>query len=199
VPPGVVDALRQRLGLASSTRVVLGLGRLRWEKGFDILIEAAARLSPWPDVRVVIVGDGPEGATLRQRAARIDPPVLMPGHMADVQPWLALASLVVMPSRRESFGQVTLETMATGLPLVATAVGGLQDVVVDGVTGLLVPPDDPQAMADAVRALLVDPERATTLGAAARRRYSERYTIEHMADGWMAAWQRQFRSHEVAA
>ena len=98
-------------------------------------------------------------------------------------------------AREEAFGRVTLEVMAAGKPLVASAVGGLPDAVVDGETGLLVPPDDPAALAAALRRLAVDRALRERLGAAARARFEAHYTIDHMAASWHAAWCRALAAH----
>ncbi len=197
VPAEQTAALRQSLNVPPHAQVLLAVGRLRAEKGFDLLLDAVDLLQGRDDVHLVLVGDGPEGATLRARAARAQIPVHMPGHVSEVQPWLALASMLVMPSRRESFGQVTLEAMASGLPIVATRVGGLQ-VALDA-CGVLVPPDLPSALAAAIRQLLDAPAQRIALGAAARRRYLARYTINHMASAWAGAWRRLIDPREGRA
>lgn len=199
VPPEQTAALRRQLNLPPHAHVLLAVGRLRGEKGFDLLLDAVDLLHDRDDVQLVLVGDGPEGNALRARAARTRIPVHMPGHVVEVQPWLALASVLIMPSRRESFGQVTLEAMASGLPIVASRVGGLQVAIADGESGLLVPPDDAPAMAAAIRQLLDHPEQRLALGAAARRRYEERYTITHMASAWAGAWRRLVDAREARA
>ncbi len=199
VPPEQAAALRQRWNLPPHAHVLLAVGRLRAEKGFDLLLDAVDRLHDRDDVQLVLVGDGPESSALRARAARSRIPVHMPGHVTEVQPWLALASVLIMPSRRESFGQVTLEAMASGLPIVAARVGGLQVAIEDGTSGVLVPPDDPAALAAAIRQLLDDPARRLALGAAARQRYLERYTINHMASAWADAWRTIVVAREARA
>ncbi len=188
VPIAQTAALRQSLHLPPHVHVLLAVGRLRYEKGFDLLLDAVDRLDGRDDVQLVLVGDGPEAATLRARAARARIPVHMPGHVSEVQPWLALASVLVIPSRRESFGQVTLEAMASGLPIVAARVGGLPVALDDGECGVLVPPEDPAALAAAIGRLLDHPAERVALGAAARRRHLEHYTINHMASAWAGAW-----------
>ena len=142
------------------------------------------------EIHLVIAGTGPEERILRRLAAGSPVPVHFLGHRDDVDCWLALADVVAMPSRRETFGRVTLETMAAGKPLVASRVGGLAEAVVDHVTGRLVAPDDPQALAEALGALLADPAGVRRMGAAARARYEAHYTIDHMATSWRQAWER---------
>jgi glycosyltransferase involved in cell wall biosynthesis len=188
--PEAIAAARERLGIRPETQVILAVGRLRYEKGFDLLIESLDALRDGPDVHVVILGDGPESSSLRALAARAPVPVHMPGHRSDIQTWLALSSLVAIPSRRESFGRVTLEAMAAGRPLVASAVGGLREAVDEGRTGLLVRSNAPEELGAALRRLVSDPALARAMGQAALVRYRERYTIDHMAASWTGVWRR---------
>jgi glycosyltransferase involved in cell wall biosynthesis len=105
------------------------------------------------------------------------------GHVdhAELPGWYASADLFVLPSRMESFPLVLLEAMASGLPVVATAVGGVPELVVHGETGLLVPPNDPLALAQAINSLLDDPEGMKSMGARGRDTVRERYTWDKVA------------------
>ena len=183
----ILAALRAVLGFRSA-RVIVVVSRLRAEKGIDVLIRALPGLSDLTAVHVVVVGDGPEEVALRRLAAGAPVPVHFVGHRGDAAAWLALATVVAIPSRRESFGRVTLEAMAAGRPLVASCAGGIVDAVTDGETGLLVAPDDPPALAAALRAVLESDALAQRLGAAGRARYLARHTIDHMAAAWQQAW-----------
>jgi glycosyltransferase involved in cell wall biosynthesis len=107
--------------------------------------------------------------------------------------------VVAIPSRRESFGRVTLEAMASGRPLVASRVGGLEEAITDFETGRLVPPEDPAALAEALRSLLLDLPSARRMGAAARQRYESRYTMDHMATSWREAWERAIARTQPAS
>ncbi len=124
---------------------VLGLGRLVRQKGFDVLVEAAARV---PGLAVDLVGEGEE----RPRLAA--PHVHLHGWVPDVAPWLARAEMIAIPSRWEGFGLVAVEAMASGVPVVASRVDGLEEVV--GSAGLLVPPEDPASLARALGLLAAD-------------------------------------------
>ena len=183
-------AMRRSLGIAADARVIAVVSRFRREKGLDVLLSALHLLRDLGNVHVVMAGSGPEEASLRALAAQAPLPVHFVGHRADVAPWYALADVVTMPSRLESFGRTTSETMAAGRPLVATRVGGLVDAVIDGETGFLVPPDDPVALAAALRRVLTDDALAARMRAAARERYENRYTIAHMADARRQVWER---------
>jgi len=137
----------------------LYVGRLSEEKGVRELAEAAH------DLPLVVVGDGP------LRSLFPDPVGFVPPHQ--LGPWYERAAVVVVPSRREGYGMVAREAMAYGRPVVATAVGGLVDVVEDGVTGVLVPAGDVAGLKTAISELLGDDARRDTLGRAARRRAAE--------------------------
>jgi glycosyltransferase involved in cell wall biosynthesis len=139
------------VGAPAEPSHVLFVGRLSEEKGILEFVEATARIPR------VVVGDGP----LR---ARVPGAVGFVPHDA-LGPYYEGAAVVCVPSRREGFGVVAREAMAYGRPVVATAVGGLLDVVADGATGLLVPPGDPSALGDAIRRLLDDPALRARLGA----------------------------------
>jgi glycosyltransferase involved in cell wall biosynthesis len=138
---------------------VLYAGRLSTEKGILELVEAARGL------RLVVAGDGP----LRDRVPQSRG--VLPRE--ELQMLLAGAAVVAVPSRREGFGLVAAEAMAHGKPVVASAVGGLLDLVVDGETGLLVPPGDVEALRRALERLLADRELRRSLGAAGRARAAE--------------------------
>jgi len=189
VPLGV-DAVRfsppagARGGRGERPPTLLFTGRLRYYKGLDTLFQALSRL---PDVQMLIVGDGPmredwehlvNDLHLAQRVTFTGevPDEDLPGYYHD-------ADVFVLPAnaRAEAFGTVLLEAMASGLPCVTTEVGtGTSWVVQDGVTGAVVPPQDPAALADAIRGLLQDPQRRATLGRAARARVEMEFTTERM-------------------
>lgn len=180
-PPGEAGRLRQRLGIPAGVPVVLALGRLSAEKGHRDLIEAAAILRDrWPALpfRLVLAGDGPERARLERACRRpgLQDAVILVGHQADVRPYYAMARLLALPSHSEGSPNVVLEAMAAGVPLVATSVGGVPEIVRDGANGLLVRPRDPVRMAAAIARLLEDPALANTLSTAARSIVAEEYS-----------------------
>lgn len=152
---------------SDAVRRVVGIGRLVPEKGFSTLIEAMKEL---PGVDCAVAGEGPERLT----GARFV------GALADVRPLIADADVVAVPSLYESQGMAAIEAMAMARPVVASRVGGLPAVVVDGETGLLVPPGDPKALAAAIRSLLDDPGRARAMGERGRARVLERFRVERM-------------------
>ncbi len=164
-------------------RTVITVANLRPEKSHETLIAAAAALAgSHPHVRFQIVGDGPQRAALealvRERGVARNVEFL--GHREDVPALLAAADVFVLPSRSEAFPNGAIEAMAAGLPVIASATGGLIDLIESGRTGVLVPPGDSGALTSALRGLLDEPGHASSLGAEARRSVLERYSFERM-------------------
>jgi glycosyltransferase involved in cell wall biosynthesis len=171
---------------ASTVRepVVLYAGRLSEEKGPDVLVRAAARL---PDgLRVEIAGDGPRRAELERLAADVAPGrVHFHGRLpkAELDDRLAACLVVVVPSRcHENQPMSILEAYGYGTPVVASRLGGIPELVVEGTTGLLVDADDAAALAGAVATIAGDPPRAAEMGRAGRAFVEERFTPDvHLA------------------
>jgi glycosyltransferase involved in cell wall biosynthesis len=164
---------RARLGLDPDAFVVVGLGRLVPIKGFDLLARALpAVVAQIPSARVLLVGDGAERAYLGAIASSmgVTERLQMTGETEDMTSYLAAADVVAVPSRNEGMGRVIVEAMALGLPVVATAVGGIPDVVTDGECGRLVEPEDVDALGAALIELGRDPALRRKLGEAAVRR-----------------------------
>src|SRR5215217_2220789 len=160
---------------AAGGRGVLYVGRLHRQKGVDTLVRAVPLLPP--EVPVTLAGDGPERAALEKLAARLGVAdrVRVTGFLPhrQVPELLAGAAVAVLPSRYEELGTALVEAMAAGRPVVASAVGGIPELVRDGVDGLLIPPGQPAALATAVRAVLADPQLAARLGGHGRARVAE--------------------------
>jgi glycosyltransferase involved in cell wall biosynthesis len=170
-PPG--PDTRAAMGLDPTRPVVGTVGRLESRKGHDQFLVAGrelVRLANGVRPQLLIVGDGPlrEDLARQAQALGIADSVHFTGGVADVRPPLAAMDVFVLPSRAEGMSNALLEAMAAARPVVATAVGGNGEVVTPDRTGLLVPSDDPQAMADRVWSLLADRSRATAIGAAAQ-------------------------------
>jgi glycosyltransferase involved in cell wall biosynthesis len=176
---------------------VLFVGRLVERKGVPYLIEAISLLRD-ASIRLVIVGDGPERPKLEAAARRlgIADRVEFRGKIpaAELQAAYARATAFVLPSvfdargDTEGLGVVALEAMNYGTPVVASRIGGIPDVVEDGVTGLLVPPGDAAALAAALRRLLDEPDLARKLGEAGRRRLREQFSWEAITARWEAVY-----------
>lgn len=172
---------RARLGVAPGERVVGSAASLHPRKGQDVLIRAAARLATPP--LLLLAGTGPARAGLEALAARlgVQARVRFLGQVEPVEPLLAALDLFCLPSRKEGLGVAALEAMAAGLPVVASAVGGLAESVLPEETGLLVPPDDPEALARALERLLADAGLRERMGRAGGARVGERYGAAAMA------------------
>jgi glycosyltransferase involved in cell wall biosynthesis len=165
---------RRRLGLKDDGQLIIGgVGRLDQAKGFCYLLEALARLAVhYPAATVVLAGQGALRPVLAEQAARlgIADRVNWLGFCADVQAVYDALDIFVMPSLCEALPYALLEAMATGLPAVGTRVGGIPEVIVPGVTGLLVPPREPISLAEAIRPLLDSEDLRHRMGQAGRER-----------------------------
>ena len=186
---GSGESHRRAWGIARDHVLVLMLGALEHRKGHAILLAAARRLATaLPRHRTRSAGAGSEEAALRRLAQPLHGTVVFAGQQTDVGGCLAAADIVAMPSLKEGLGVAALEAMAAERPLVASRVGGLAEVVVDGESGLLVAPGDPAALADAVAALAADPILRRRLAEAGRARVLAHYTAARMADGTLACY-----------
>ncbi|HEY2294295.1 MAG TPA: glycosyltransferase family 4 protein [Thermoanaerobaculia bacterium] len=168
---------------------LLFVGRLRIRKGVEVLLEALREI---PGAVLRIAGDGEHRPALERAAAELGPAVTFLGNRdaAQVRTLLRGAAALVVPSIYEGMPLVVLEAMAAGVPVVASAVSGIPEVVVDGETGWLVPPEDPEALARALEEVLTDPGEARRRGEAGRRRVAERYRPAVAAASWRAAIER---------
>lgn len=158
-------------------------GRFVPQKGFDVLLRALAEL---PQASLLLVGDGPERPRLERLVDELGlrDRVELTGWRTDAAALLSAVDAVVVPSRAEPFGLVALEAMSAGLPVVASAVDGLVEVVTDGVTGLLVPPDDPHLLAEALARVLVDRELSRSLGERGREAARSTFSRERMTEAF---------------
>lgn len=191
--PEYRDKLRSLFPAGNISRVVLAAGRLSPEKGFDVLAEAAKRvLTDQPNTGIVLFGEGIERAKLDARLTElgIADRFQMPGHTTELDPYLLWADLVVLPSHTEGLPNVALEASAAGVPVVATAVGGTPEVIADGVSGLLVPPGQPDQLADAMNRVLDNDELRTRLGTGGRARMRAQYTFEAQAERYAELFER---------
>ena len=183
---------------AGAPLTVLFVGRLVERKGVSHLVDAASRLLPSVDVRLVIVGDGPERARIeaRIREQGLDGRVVVRGRVseAELQAAYAAADAFVLPAvvdRRGDtggLGVVLLEAMNHRVPVIASAIGGITDIVEDGVSGLLVPPGDATALAAALERLARAPDLSVSLGDAGYRRLHERFSWEAITRRWVEVY-----------
>ena len=163
---------------------VLSVGRLKEPKTFVTLVRALARLDP-SSFTAAIVGDGPDRAAVERE---VRGPVELLGERDDVHAQLLASDLFVLSSGSEGLPLSVLEAMAAGLPVVASDVGGVPELVGDA--GVLVPPHDEEALANAIAGLLADPERRRALGAAARERVQREFSLEQMQAAHVALYER---------
>jgi glycosyltransferase involved in cell wall biosynthesis len=175
------NGLRDQLTGGANVPVILTVARLHPQKGLEFLLDAARQV---PDALFLVAGEGPQRPALEQeaRALGLGARVRFLGFRTDVPELLANCDLFVLPSLFEGLPISVLEAMAAGKPVVATSVGGTDEAVVDGDTGLLVPPGDAPALATAIRQLIHDGALAERLGAAGRARVAAHFTAQTMVE-----------------
>jgi glycosyltransferase involved in cell wall biosynthesis len=198
--------IRRAHGLRPDDRLIVVIGRLEPQKGHTVLLEAlpavAARV---PGVRAVLVGEGSLRRELESDAARLGltSRVTFTGYCADVVPWLAAADLTVLPSFYEGLPLAAIESLAAGRPVVASEVDGTPEVVVDGRTGLTVPPGDPAALAAALVRLLDDHDLRRRLAGAGpgwvRDRFSREGQIERTQVVYRDTWRQRLGARATVA
>lgn len=170
--------------LNGTARKILYAGRLSREKGLRVLVEAAKLvLDEAPGVEFVILGEGPERPFLLRRIAQLglQKRVILPGFVKDISRILNEVKLCVLPSFTEGMPLFLLEACASRKPIVATRVGGVPEIVQDGITGFLVEPGKPMELAAKIKTILADPEKGREMGEAGYRRVAEKYTIQSQA------------------
>ena len=176
--------------------LVTTIGNIRHVKGHDIFIKAAAVIVPqFPNVCFSIAGGVLEPAYFEElqtlvRTLNLGDHFHFTGGVTNLHEHLSAANIFVLPSRSEGFSNAIVEAMAASLPVVATDVGGNAEAVQDGVSGFIVPSEDPQALAAAILQLLSDPAKAETMGAAGKQRVAESFTIEAMMKQTAATYTR---------
>lgn len=177
--PAAREATRRMLEWPLDTSIIGVVARLTREKGVDVAIASLPRL---PGVELSIVGDGPERSQLERQAQALGVAdrVTFHGVQSDIERLLPAFDVLLIPSRTEAHGMVAAEGLACSVPVVASAVGGLQSLVEDEKTGLLVPPDDPRELASAVRQLLLDNALARSLACQGREHIVDHFSQQQM-------------------
>jgi len=179
------QALRRELGLSPSQPVLLVAGRLEPQKGHRFLLDALPSIcAEFPGLLLFCVGEGSLMSELQHHARDlgIADAVRFAGYQRDMPRWYALADIVVLPSLFEGLPITAIEALASEKPMVATAVDGTPEIVVDGITGLTVPPRDSVALALAIARLLRDPELRATLACQGRELVERSFSIERMVE-----------------
>jgi glycosyltransferase involved in cell wall biosynthesis len=177
------EQARRDLGVASDQPLVIAVGRLSREKAFDVLLQGFGIFKRQQEARLVIVGEGPERGNLERQAMAlgVSQKVRIAGQVREVRPYYAAADVVVISSVTEGSPNVLLEAMAARVPVVATAVGGIPEIVTNEESALLVPAGDPPALVGALLRVLSGPDDANTRAARAHKLIVERHSPEARA------------------
>ena len=190
------EAVRAEFGVDPLAPLIVCVCRLEPEKSVEILVQAMpAVLAAFPEAVCVVGGAGSEEASISGEIQRLGlaRAVRLAGFQKDPHSLMGAATVFVLPSRAEPFGLALVEAMALGRACVATRAGGPLEIIVEETSGLLVPPDDPGALAAALRRLLADPVLRDRLGAGARARYDERFTVARMGEAIRAVYREAVR------
>lgn len=186
-----ITRLKQALGIKPGDAVVGIIARLRPEKGHLTLLEAMRALGPLLErpLHLLIVGAGPFEEVVRQAISPDEPFIAhLIGYQEDIAPWVAMSDVVAVPSYQDASPRTAAEGLAAARPVVASRVGGLPEQIVDGSTGILVPPHDPEALTQALLKILTDATLARRLGEAGRSCYLSRFTLEHRSARWIKCY-----------
>ena len=178
-------ALRRSLGLSSEDFVVGEVAKLWPGKGHDVLFGAAARLRNFiPNLKILLIGDGGLRSQLERLAheLKLDGRVVFAGFRSDVAALTQILDVAVLPSLFEGMGRAVVEAQAAGKPVIGTRVGGIPDLILNGVTGLLVEPNHVEALAWAIEKLAADPALRAQMGRNARSAVDERLSARHMSE-----------------
>jgi glycosyltransferase involved in cell wall biosynthesis len=185
--PAEVAAYRDRLGIPAGVSVVASAGRFHDDKGFDLLVEAARILGAQRlPIRFVMAGDGEARDKLIAAAREL--PIVFPGEVEDMSLLYSLADVIAVPSRRESSGLVAMEAGLLAKPVVATDIAGLRELFASGTRGLVVPANDPPALAAAIQRLHGDAALRAELGAALRAHVAAHYSRAAQIDAVEATY-----------
>ncbi len=184
--PGAGPGVRAELGIPEDAFVVTMMSALRPEKGFDVAVDAVRRLAPdLPRIRLVIAGSGPFEPGVRELAASAAENVVLAGHRGDVMEVLDGSDLLIQPSRFDAFPTSLLEAMAASLPIVATGVDGILEILTPETGRLLPSPPRGDQLADAIRELAERPDERARLARAARARFADEFSA--------VSWARRLR------
>jgi N-acetyl-alpha-D-glucosaminyl L-malate synthase BshA len=185
------DLRRRFTGGHDDTRIVLHVSNFRPVKRIDAVLAVFDRIRRRVPARLLLVGDGPELGPAYRHARELGITALTDavGAQEEVLPLFSIADLFLLPSAQESFGLAALEAMACKVPVVASRVGGLPEVIEHGVSGFLHPPEALDEMAESGVRVLTDPALHNRIGAAARRRVRDHFSVENIVPMYEACYQ----------
>ncbi len=201
--PAAVVQLRERLAITAGVPIIACVANIRQVKGIDVLVRAMAVVRQFvPQVKVLLAGHLGSGANLvycdeviaLSKSLDLQDTIQFLGQVEEVPELLSISDLFVLPSRSEGLSNALLEAMRAELPCVATAVGGNPEVVVDGVTGFLVPSEDAASLADRILQLLREPALRRRMGMSGRKRILQQFTVEIMVSKVLLAYDRLLRA-----
>ncbi len=179
------ERIREELVCTPETRLLCTVGRLSPEKGYHFLLDAFRQVvAAVPEARLIMVGDGLMRHHLEAQTVMygLGSHVVFTGYRSDVEAVIAASDILVMPSLREGFGDPAIEAMALCVPVIGSSVGGIVEIVRHGETGLLVPPANPDALAEAIIGLLQDSTLRRRMGLQGRQVALQEYSVERLAD-----------------
>ena len=174
---------RNKFGLPIDAKVIAGVGRLNPQKNFSLFLDIAAALAPrFPELRFLLAGEGPEESMLREKARTLGlaDRIVFAGYVADTRQVYAAADILLMPSRFEGLPMTLLEAMAMGLPVVASKLDGIAEVIEDGREGFLIESNDTHGFVERCAALLENPAKSSEVAANARAKIEARFSVERM-------------------
>jgi glycosyltransferase involved in cell wall biosynthesis len=198
--PGSGLRLRRELGIGAEDIVLAMVAVLRPGKGHDIAALAVRALrEEYPNLKLLVLGDGPDRAEIERELEVAGDTVVMAGFSDDVLDVLDGVDILVHPSRVDAFPTALLESLATGTPVVATAVGGIPEIVTDGETGLLLaPPPTVEGLTDALRRLLDDPGLRRRMGDRGLQVFNANFTVERWIERLLPVYESALRARKYA-
>ncbi len=189
------EKIRNELSLTEDNILIGAIGRFVWQKGFEYFVRCIPYvIRSFPKAKFFLVGDGELRIPLEKlsKEQNIENSLMFSGHCSTIGNILAALDIVVIPSLLEGFPMITLEAMSMKKPVVATRIDGIAEQISDGKDGLLVPPKDPAALAEAIIKLIRDREFASSLGLAARKKVESEFTVEKMITETQKVYQSLF-------
>jgi glycosyltransferase involved in cell wall biosynthesis len=180
---GSRERIRNEFNIDADTLLIGSIGRLVWQKGLEHLVQAMPKvLNQFPQTKVLIAGEGPLKDELEALAQKlkVGEHIIFANFRKDIREILSAINILIVPSLLEGFPMITLEGMAMAKPIIATGIDGIREQIVDGESGILIPPKDPDAIAKAIVRLSTEKDFSQNLGLEGRRRVEKEFTVEKM-------------------